>query len=221
MASSYVNTGRQVVDDPDRLSYLDRMENDNDDQNDHNRNKQNNKYDYNDPNGLSYIDRIHNENNDQNDQARKQQQPKQLQHQNQKQTDNNNNINNRNQYRHNNNSNQSDPNYNGFMKYQENVQNYNSNSGSQKSLSLEYGKSIKLLRNGDEFYRGQKYVINSRKYRYFDVFLDDISDKMNAQFGAVRTIHTPVNGHRVKNLDEMEDGKTYVAAGSGRFIRLK
>ena len=88
----------------------------------------------------------------------------------------------------------------------------------QRSLSLEYGKTIKLLKNGDEFYRGHRCVINSRKYRYLDVFLDDISDK---NFGAVRSIHTPVHGHKIKNLDEIENGKTYVAAANGRFIKLK
>ena len=96
-----------------------------------------------------------------------------------------------------------------------------SNSDRQKSLSLEYGKTIKLLRNGDEFYKGRKFVINSRKYRYFDVFMDDISDVLNSNFGAIRKIHTPVNGHRIRQLDQLEDGKTYVAAGNGRFIRLK
>jgi hypothetical protein len=95
------------------------------------------------------------------------------------------------------------------------------NGSNQKSLTLEYGKTIKLLRNGDEFYKGHKMVINSRKYRYFDVFLDDVSDTMNANFGAVRSIHTPIHGHRVKSLNELEDGKTYVAAGGGRFVRLK
>lgn len=76
-------------------------------------------------------------------------------------------------------------------------------------------------RNGDEFFRGQKFVINSRKYRYYDVFLDDISDTMSANFGAVRNIYTPHHGHRIHSLDELEDGKTYVAAGKGRFVRLK
>jgi hypothetical protein len=103
-----------------------------------------------------------------------------------------------------------------FMKH-----NPNADFQQQKSLSLEYGKTIKLLRNGDEFYRGQKVVINSRKYRYFDVFLDDISDSMNAQFGAVRNIHTPLHGHKIKSLDQFEDGQTYVASGNGRFKRLK
>ncbi len=116
---------------------------------------------------------------------------------------------------------------NGFMKYHDIDNNAGgggaglSNNDRQKSLSLEYGKTIRLLRNGDEFYRGRKFVINSRKYRYFDVFMDDISDVLNSNFGAIRKIHTPINGHRVKTLDQLEDGKTYVAAGNGRFIRLK
>jgi hypothetical protein len=96
-----------------------------------------------------------------------------------------------------------------------------SNQASQRGLSLEYGKTIKLLRNGDEFFNGQKVVINSRKYRYFDVFLDDISHSINARFGAVRNIHTPIHGHRITSLDDIEDGKTYVAAGKGRFVKLK
>lgn len=114
-----------------------------------------------------------------------------------------------------------DQNYNGFMKQRDEHMNPSNDYQSNKSLSLEYGKTIRLLRNGDEFFRGQKVVINSRKYRYFDVFLDDISDNINARFGAVRNIHTPINGHKIKSLDQIEDGKTYVAAGSGRFVRLK
>jgi hypothetical protein len=78
-----------------------------------------------------------------------------------------------------------------------------------------------LLRNGDEFFNGRKVVINSRKYRYFDVFLDDISNSINASFGAVRNIHTPIHGHRIKSLEQIEDGKTYVANGGGRFVKLK
>ncbi len=95
------------------------------------------------------------------------------------------------------------------------------NSTKNQGLTLEYGKTIRLLRNGDEFYRGHKFVINSRKYRYFDVFMDDISNDLNANFGAIRKIHTPVNGHRIRSLDELEDGKTYVANGNSRFVKIK
>ena len=109
------------------------------------------------------------------------------------------------------NQNQSNPNYQS--------QNTHELNDRQKSLSLEYGKTIKLLRNGDAFYRGHKVVINSRKYRYYDVFLNDVSDAFNA--GAIRKIHTPVGGQKIESLDELEDGKIYVAAGNEAFVKMK
>ena len=87
--------------------------------------------------------------------------------------------------------------------------------------NLEYGKTVKFLRNGDDHYSGQKVVINSRKYRNFDYFLDDLSKTLNARFGAVRNIHTPLYGRRVNSLEEIEDGKTYVATGNMQFKKLK
>ena len=51
--------------------------------------------------------------------------------------------------------------------------------------------------------------------------LDDLSNMLNARFGAVRSIYTPVNGHRVTDLENIEDGGTYVAGGAGRFRKLK
>jgi hypothetical protein len=92
-------------------------------------------------------------------------------------------------------------------------------SNSQERLP-EMGKTIRLLRNGDPFYRGHKFVISTRRYRYFDVFMDDISDTLNANFGAIRKIYT-VDGQVLDNLDTFEDGLIYVAAGTEKFIRLK
>jgi hypothetical protein len=63
-------------------------------------------------------------------------------------------------------------------------------------------------------------VISTRRYRYFDVFMDDISDTLNANFGAIRKIYT-VDGQVLDNLDTFEDGLIYVAAGTEKFIRLK
>ena len=114
-------------------------------------------------------------------------------------------------------------NQNQISKYtsEEDYQTHQNGTQKNQGLTMEYGKTIRLLRNGDEFYRGHKFVINSRKYRYFDVFMDDISDALNANFGAIRKIHTPTGGHRIRSLDELEDGKTYVAAGNSRFVKLK
>lgn len=51
--------------------------------------------------------------------------------------------------------------------------------------------------------------------------MDDISNSLSSNFGAIRKIHTPNNGHRITRLDQFEDGKTYVAAGNNKFIKLK
>ena len=98
---------------------------------------------------------------------------------------------------------------------------YFSSDRNLRNVKLEHGKAIKLLRNGDEHFSGQKVVINSKKYREFDYFLDDLSRTLNARFGAVRNIHTPNHGHIVKSFDEFEEGKAYVATGTMKFKRLK
>lgn len=104
--------------------------------------------------------------------------------------------------------------------YRYNAQISNHNSDRQKTLPIEIGKTIRLLRNGDPFYRGHKFVISSRRYRYFDVFMDAISETLNANFGAIRKIYS-IDGQKINHLEELQDGETYVAGGLERFIRMK
>jgi doublecortin len=91
----------------------------------------------------------------------------------------------------------------------------------QRSTMLERGRAIKLMRNGDLYFPGRQFVINQRKYPMLDVFLDDASQSLRANFGAVRCIYTPKNGTRVHDISELEDHRTYVAAGGERFKKLQ
>jgi hypothetical protein len=91
----------------------------------------------------------------------------------------------------------------------------------QRSTILERGRAIKLLRNGDSFFPGRAFVINQRKYPMLDVFLDDASLALRANFGAVRCIYTPKNGTRLNDISELEDHQTYVAGGGERFKKLQ
>jgi hypothetical protein len=54
-----------------------------------------------------------------------------------------------------------------------------------------------------------------------DVFLDDASQALHANFGAVRCIFTPKNGTRLHDISELEDHRTYVASGGERFKKLQ
>jgi hypothetical protein len=91
----------------------------------------------------------------------------------------------------------------------------------QRSSIIERGRAVKLMRNGDSFYRGRAFVINQRKYPMLDVFLDDASLSLRANFGAVRCIYTPKNGTRLHDISELEDHRTYVASGGERFKKLQ
>ncbi len=90
-----------------------------------------------------------------------------------------------------------------------------------RSTIIERGRAVKLMRNGDSFYPGRAFVINQRKYPMLDVFLDDASLALRANFGAVRCIYTPKNGTRLHDIAELEDHRTYVASGGERFKKLQ
>ncbi len=91
----------------------------------------------------------------------------------------------------------------------------------QRSTILERGRAVRLMRNGDSFFPGRAFVINQRKYPMLDVFLDDASQALRANFGAVRCIYTPKTGTRLHDISELEDHRTYVASGGERFKKLQ
>jgi hypothetical protein len=91
----------------------------------------------------------------------------------------------------------------------------------QRSTILERGRAVRLMRNGDQFFAGRTFVINQKKYPMLEVFLDDASQSLRANFGAVRCIYTPKHGSRLKDISDFEDHRTYVAAGGERFKKLQ
>ncbi len=91
----------------------------------------------------------------------------------------------------------------------------------QRATLLERGRAIRLMRNGDPHYPGRAFVINHRKYPMLEVFLDDASRVLHANFGAIRQIYTPKHGTRLQDISDFEDHRTYVAAGGERFKKLQ
>ncbi|CAF2120918.1 unnamed protein product [Rotaria magnacalcarata] len=89
-----------------------------------------------------------------------------------------------------------------------------------RSTILERGRAIRLMRNGDSFFTGRNFVINQKKYPMLEVFMDDASRTLRANFGAVRCIYTPKHGTRLQDISDFEDHRTYVAAGGEKFKKL-
>ncbi|NXX20385.1 RP1 protein, partial [Podargus strigoides] len=92
-------------------------------------------------------------------------------------------------------------------------------SESEQSLSTRHinvtepvvAKRICFYKSGDPQFNGIKMVINNRSYKTFDALLDSLSKRVPLSFG-VRNISTPKGRHNITNLEDLEDGKSYICS---------
>ena len=81
---------------------------------------------------------------------------------------------------------------------------------------VDRAKRFRVFRNGDPRYYGKEFVLNKRRIRTWDSFLQQVTNDVKFT-EAVRSIRTPVGGTKVKSLDDLQDSKHYVAVGNSRF----
>ncbi|KAF7246224.1 Oxygen-regulated protein 1 [Varanus komodoensis] len=72
-------------------------------------------------------------------------------------------------------------------------------------------KRICFYKSGDSQFNGVKMVVSSRSFKSFDALLDNLSKKVPLPFG-VRNITTPRGIHSINNLEDLEDGKSYICS---------
>lgn len=87
------------------------------------------------------------------------------------------------------------------------------------SQAPKKAKKIFLYRNGLG-QDGKVMVINDRVVRDFSTLLTYATSGLKAPV-AIRNLYTPQNGHRVGNLDDLQSGQVYVAAGQEKFKKIK
>nr|XP_014350412.1 PREDICTED: doublecortin domain-containing protein 2C [Latimeria chalumnae] len=87
-------------------------------------------------------------------------------------------------------------------------------------LLVPQSKKVLVYCNGDPFFPGKNFVITSRYVATFDSFLSELTQRIDPPFGAVRSLYTPEEGHRVWDLASLQHRAVYVAAGTEGFKKL-
>lgn len=98
------------------------------------------------------------------------------------------------------------------------VQRHVSDFAAQNSpLRGRKAKRIRFLCNGDKFYKGVVMAVTPERYRSFDSLLTELTralaDNVNLPSG-VRMLFT-MDGRKISQLEDLEDGKLYVCSGNG------
>jgi hypothetical protein len=79
------------------------------------------------------------------------------------------------------------------------------------------GRTVRIYRNGASNFAGRQFVIPIRTTQ-LSVFLDLISDTLKQGFNVQRLF--AVDGTGIDELDQVQDGQSYVAGGRGSFKAL-
>ncbi|XP_063415280.1 serine/threonine-protein kinase DCLK2-like isoform X1 [Mytilus trossulus] len=93
-----------------------------------------------------------------------------------------------------------------------------------KSSDEKKARKVRFYRNGDRFFKGIVYAVSAERFRCLDSLLVDLTgsplcDK-NILPNGVRHIFTMDGTKKVANLNQLEEGESYVCASTDVFKKL-
>ena len=94
----------------------------------------------------------------------------------------------------------------------------------ERYRDLRRPRKIKFYCNGDRFFKGKRIYITPHRYLTFNDLLNDLTGKLPSTVQlpyGVRAIYTDVEGKRVKEIEDLQDGQSYVCAGFEAFKPIK
>ncbi|XP_065654271.1 protein PFC0760c isoform X2 [Hydra vulgaris] len=80
-------------------------------------------------------------------------------------------------------------------------------------------KRVSFFKDGDVNFSGVSLTITERKFRTYEQLVTELNKKVPLTNG-VRTITTPMGFHKIRDVDELENGKKYICSSNKRIKRL-
>ena len=94
----------------------------------------------------------------------------------------------------------------------------------ERYRDLRRPRKVKFFCNGDRYFKGKRIYITPHRYLTFNDLLNDLTGKLPSTVQlpyGVRAIYTPADGKRIKDIEELQDGSSYVCAGFENFKSLQ
>ena len=94
----------------------------------------------------------------------------------------------------------------------------------ERYRDLRRPRKVVFYCNGDRYFKGKRLNITPHRYLTFNDLLFDLTGKLpggvHLPYG-VRQIYTPLGGRRVKDIEDLQDGSSYVCAGFEPFKTIR
>ena len=94
----------------------------------------------------------------------------------------------------------------------------------ERYRDLRRPRKVKFFTNGDRYFKGKKVYITPHRYLGFNDLLNDLTGKlpnsMQLPYG-VRQVFSPTSGRRIRDIEELKDGRAYGCGGFEIFKPIK
>ena len=92
-----------------------------------------------------------------------------------------------------------------------------------KRTEEKRAKKVRFYRNGDRFFKGIVYAVSAERFRTFEALLADLTRTLTDQSHlpqGVRQILTVDGARKITNIDQLQEGESYVCASIEVFKKI-
>ena len=96
----------------------------------------------------------------------------------------------------------------------------NNNTPDDFLKDLKKPRKVTFYKNGDRYFNGKPLTITPARYVTFRELMSDLNRSVDLPYG-VRRIFTPTTGRELHDIEELQDGSSYVCGSFEPFRSVK